>query len=163
MRVDGKLVTIEPGIKLERYQTHDIELWIDELDVSHNKIRRLKNSIELALKYGNGNLIILHDEKATYYSKNLMCEDSGISYPMPEPNTFSFNSPYGACPTCRGLGYVNEIDIDKIFPNKRKSLREGGIAPFGKYKNNWTFKQLEMILKKYDLTLDDPIEVFLMN
>ena len=79
MRVDGKLVTIEPGIKLERYQTHDIELWIDELDVSHNKIRRLKNSIELALKYGNGNLIILHDEKATYYSKNLMCEDSGIS------------------------------------------------------------------------------------
>jgi excinuclease ABC subunit A len=160
MRVDGKLVTIEPGIKLERYQTHDIELWIDELDVSHNKIRRLKNSIELALKYGNGNLIILHDEKATYYSKNLMCEDSGISYPMPEPNTFSFNSPYGACPTCRGLGYVNEIDIDKIFPNKRKSLREGGIAPFGKYKNNWTFKQLEMILKKYDLTLDDPIEVF---
>lgn len=160
MRIDGKLTTIKQGMKLERYQTHDIELWIDELDINPTKSKRLKNSINLALKYGSGNLIILHNDTPTYFSKNLMCEDTGISYPLPEPNTFSFNSPYGACPTCRGLGYVSEINIDKIFPERRKSVREGGIAPFGEYKNNWTFRQLEIILQKYDLTLDDPIETF---
>jgi excinuclease ABC subunit A len=146
-------------MQVERYQTHDIEMVIDRLIVQKKDKKRLAKSIETTLFHGKDMLIILDDETNAirYFSKNLMCPTTGIAYPAPEPNSFSFNSPKGACPTCKGLGIVQEIDLDKVIPDANISIKKGGIAPLGAYKNSWIFKQLENIAKRYDFDLNDPI------
>ncbi len=159
-RIDGDIEDVYRGLQLDRYKVHDIEIVIDKLKVEEKYEERITKAIELALKHGKGSLSVLdlETEKTQFYSKQLMCPTTGIAYPLPEPNTFSFNSPYGACPSCNGLGTVSEIDIDKIFPNKKLSIRKGGIAPVGAYKNNWIFNQLLAIGEKFDFNLDTSIE-----
>ncbi|MBN2236384.1 MAG: excinuclease ABC subunit UvrA [Bacteroidales bacterium] len=159
-RIDGKVEDVFRGLQLDRYKVHDIEIVIDKLKVDERYKERLSKSIEVALKHGKGSLSVLDIEKnkTQFFSKQLMCPTSGIAYTLPEPNTFSFNSPYGACPSCNGLGTVSEIDIDKIFPNKNSSIKKGGIAPIGAYKNNWIFNQLHAISEKFGFTLDTPIK-----
>jgi excinuclease ABC subunit A len=159
IRTDGELKELNFGMQLDRYKIHDIELVIDQFksgDISDN---RLVQSIQLGMKYGKGTVMILDAESGVvkHFSKSLMCPVSGISYNEPEPNTFSFNSPYGACPKCNGLGIVTEIDLNKIFPDKTKSIKKGGIAPIGEYKHSWIFHQMEAIGDKYGFTLDTPI------
>jgi len=160
VRVDGEITEITPGMQLERYQTHDIEMVIDRLEVNENISKRLKKTVETALYHGQDMLMILDVEKneIKYFSKNLMCPSTGIAYPLPEPNSFSYNSPKGACPHCKGLGFVQEADLKKIIPDDSISIKKGGIAPLGPYKNSWIFKQLEIIAKRYDFSLDTPIK-----
>ncbi len=159
-RIDGKIEDVYRGMQLDRYKVHDIEIVIDKFKVDEKYAERIAKSIETSLKHGKGSLSVLDIEnnKTQFFSKQLMCPTSGLAYPLPEPNTFSFNSPYGACPNCNGLGTVSEIDIDKIFPNKKTSIRKGGIAPVGPYKNNWIFNQLQAIGEKFDFNLDSTIE-----
>lgn len=159
-RIDGKIEDAYRGLQIDRYKVHDIEIVVDKLQVEEKYEERLSKSIQAALKYGKGSLLVLDVEKdeIRFFSKQLMCPTTGIAYTLPEPNTFSFNSPYGACPHCNGLGTVSEIDVDKIFPNKKVTLRKGGIAPVGPYKNNWIFNQLQAIGEKYGFTLDTAIE-----
>jgi excinuclease ABC subunit A len=159
VRVDGELLDVHPGMQLDRYKIHDIEVVVDKLKVDEKYNQRLKKSIETAIKLSKGGLIIfnIEDEAYRFFSKKLMCPTTGMAYDEPEPNTFSFNSPYGACRKCNGLGTVSEIDIDKIFPDKNISIRKGGVSPIGEYKSSWIFNQLEGIGKKYDFTLDSPI------
>jgi excinuclease ABC subunit A len=159
VRIDGKLQEISRNMQVERYQTHDIEMVIDRLIVQKKDKKRLAKSIETALYHGKNMLMVLDEETNTvrYFSQNLMCPTTGIAYPTPEPNSFSFNSPKGACPTCKGLGIVQEIDLDKVIPDANISIKKGGIAPLGAYKNSWIFKQLENIAKRYDFDLNDPI------
>jgi excinuclease ABC subunit A len=159
VRVDGELEDVHPGMQVDRYKIHDIEVVVDKLKVDEKYGPRLKKSIETAIKLSKGSLIIysVEDESYRFFSKKLMCPTTGMAYDEPEPNTFSFNSPYGACKKCNGLGTVAEIDIDKIFPDKTKSIRKGGIAPIGEYKNSWIFNQLESIGKKYDFDLNTPV------
>src|SRR5690554_6578522 len=149
-------------MKLDRYKTHDIEIVIDRLLVEDSKDfdNRLSASIKTAMYHGDDILMVLEQEsqQVRYFSRTLMCLDSGISYPNPEPNTFSFNSPKGACPNCNGLGIVNEININKVITNPKLSIKSGGLAPIGEYKNTWIFKQLEIIGAKFDFKLSDPIE-----
>ncbi len=159
VRIDGKIQEITRNMQLERYQTHDIEIVIDYLQITgHN--RRLKQSIETALYHGKGTLMIINEsqELSRYFSKNLMCPTSGISYALPEPNTFSFNSPKGACPHCKGLGTVFEVAMQKVIPNPAISIKKGGLAPLGPHKKTWLFNQLEIIAKKYNFSLDIPIK-----
>jgi len=159
VRVDGEVREIEKNMQLERYQTHDIEIVIDRLIVNKNTDKRLKQSIETALYHGKGTIIILNTEgKTRYFSKNLMCPTSGISYAVPEPNSFSFNSPKGACPHCKGLGTVHEVSMEKLIPNPELSIKKGGLAPLGTYKKTWMFQQLEIIAKRYQFSLDTPIK-----
>jgi excinuclease ABC subunit A len=162
IRVDGELQNIEPKMQVDRYKIHDIELLIDAIDVEEKSQKRLQQSISLALKQGKGVLkIILENDpnkEEHNFSKFLMCADSGISYNEPQPNTFSYNSPYGSCPKCTGLGYVIEFDIENILPNKNLSIFEGGIAPLGEYKNNWTFQVLKTLSEKYNFNLSTPIK-----
>ena len=164
IRVDGVMKEITQGMKVDRYKNHDIEVVIDKLEVRGERLEvsddRLKKSVELAMKQGEGLIMILDKDtgEAKFFSKRLMCPTSGISYSDPAPNNFSFNSPQGACPHCKGLGYINEIDLTKVIPNRKLSIHEGGIAPLGKYKNQMIFWQVEAILKKYDCTLKTPIE-----
>ncbi len=160
VRIDGEIKEIERHMQLERYQTHDIDIVIDRLKVTDTNRKRLKQSIETALYHGKGTLIILDkaEHKTQYFSKNLMCPTSGISYPEPEPNTFSFNSPKGACEYCKGLGSVNEVDLQKVIPDDQLSIKKGGIAPLGSYKKSWMFSQLETIAKRFDFSLDTPIK-----
>lgn len=159
-RIDGKIEDVYRGMQLDRYKVHDIEIVIDKLIVAEKFEERIAKSIETSLKHGKSSLSVLDIEtgKTYFFSKQLMCPTTGIAYPLPEPNTFSFNSPYGACPNCNGLGTVSEIDIDKIFPNRRVSIRKGGIAPMGSYKNNWIFNQLQAIGEKFDFNLDSSID-----
>lgn len=160
VRIDGEVQDIEFGMRLDRYKVHDIELVIDRIKISEGIDVRLGKSLEQAMVSGKG-LILVQDidtEEVRHYSRNLMCVDTGIAYDQPEPNSFSFNSPYGACPKCNGLGHVTEVDMDKIIPNKNNSIRGGGILPLGEYKKNWIFQQLEAIGKKYDFDLDLPIK-----
>ena len=166
VRVDGEVMEITRGMKVDRYKNHDIEVVIDKLSVPETKDaegsgnERLKKSVEIAMKQGEG-LIMILDKDANalkFFSKKLMCPTSGISYSDPAPNVFSFNSPQGACQRCKGLGVISEIDLDKVIPNKKASIRDGGIVPLGKYKNQLIFWQIEAILKKYDFTLNTPIE-----
>ena len=159
-RIDGEIVELEPGMKLDRYKTHNIEIVIDKLHIKSDDVKRLKGSIQLAMKHGKGVCMILDKDKEEprFYSRMLMCPTTGISYNEPAPHTFSFNSPAGACRTCNGLGKVNEIDIDKIIPNRKMSIRTGGIAPLGKYRSMFIFWQLEAIADKYHFSLNDPIE-----
>lgn len=162
VRVDGEIKDIESGMKLDRYKNHDIETVIDRMLVEDtpDNDKRLADSIKTAMYHGEDVMMVIEQEsgEARFYSRNLMCPSSGISYPNPEPNNFSFNSPKGACPHCNGLGTVNEINIKKIIPNPKLSIKQGGFAPLGEYKSSWIFKQIEIIGEKYDFKLTDAIE-----
>lgn len=161
LRVDGEFREISRNMQLDRYKTHDIEIVIDRLKVDKANKKRLKNAIQLALKESKGNLLIVEKgkekENGRFFSKNLMCPKTGIAYDDPAPNSFSFNSPYGACPKCNGLGELTEVDEIKIIPDKEKSIQKGGILPLGKYAQNWIFRQVEMILNHYQFSLKTPI------
>lgn len=159
VRVDGEILELQSKIKIDRYKTHDIEIVVDRLEINEASIKRLSQSMGIAMKHGKGTMMLMNSEtnETRFYSRNLMCPTSGISYDDPAPNMFSFNSPYGACSRCNGLGTVSEIDINKIIPNKKLSIKKGGLAPIGDYKNNWIFRQLEAIGEKYDFTLTTPV------
>lgn len=159
VRVDGAMRKLTLNMQLDRYRIHDIELAIDTLNVTEFSKTRLSNSIHIAMKYGKGAIMVLDNDKEEVknYSKFLMCPTTGISYPEPEPNTFSFNSPYGACEHCSGLGTVSEIDLDKIIPDNSKSIKNGGIVAIGPYKNTMLFRQLDALAEKYHFSLSDPI------
>jgi len=162
VRVDGQIRDLEYGMKVDRYKTHDIEIVIDRIAVKNDEDtdKRLTESIKTAMYHGEDILMILEQEsgEVRYFSRNLMCPSTGISYPNPEPNNFSFNSPKGACECCNGLGTINEINLNKIIPNPKLSIKNGGFAPLGDYKNSWIFKQLEIIAQKFDFKLTDAIE-----
>ena len=159
-RIDGEVKEVLVRMQVDRYKTHDIELVVDTLEVREENTQRLTKSIQTAMKYGKGALMVLPVDggRPKIYSRHLMCPTTGISYPEPEASTFSFNSPYGACPRCNGLGEVIAADMEKLVPDARKSIREGGLAPLGKYKSNWMFHQLEQIAARMRFTLDTPIE-----
>jgi len=159
VRINGKIEDLTFGMKLDRYKTHDIEIVIDRIKIDDQSRERLTKSVQTALKYGKGVLMVLDqkENKIRHYSKLLMCPTTGLSYDEPEPNTFSFNSPYGACHHCNGLGEVSEIDFKKVIPDDNVSIKNGGLAPLGDFKNNWIFKQIEAIGHKYGFTLDTPI------
>ncbi|WP_283639574.1 excinuclease ABC subunit UvrA [Mesonia mobilis] len=162
VRTDGEVRDIEKGMKLDRYKTHDIEIVIDRMKVSDDeKIdKRLSQSINTAMNQGDNVLMILDQdsEEIRYFSRNLMCPTSGISYPNPEPNNFSFNSPKGACPKCNGIGSLYEVNLKKIIPDDTKSIKNGGLEPHGAQKKNWAFKQMELIAQRFDFKLSDPIK-----
>ena len=155
VRIDGEIREITHGLKIDRYRIHDIEVVIDKLLVSAKDRQRLKQSMQKAMQQGNGIVMIIEKDKeqARFFSKMLMCPTSGISYDEPAPHNFSFNSPHGACPHCKGLGVVNKIDMDKIIPDRSLSIYNGAIAPLGKHKSTTIFWQIEAILEKYDCTL----------
>ncbi|HQJ90549.1 MAG TPA: excinuclease ABC subunit UvrA, partial [Paludibacteraceae bacterium] len=161
VRIDGKTQEIIHGMKVDRYKNHNIEVVIDKLIVSEKNERRVKESVQNAMKQGNGSIMIAKkdDESIRHFSKLLMCPTSGISYSEPAPHNFSFNSPFGACPKCKGIGFINEIDIDKIIPNKEESIYNGAIVPLGKYKKSLFFWQLEAIAEKYGFSLKDPVSL----
>ncbi|MGB5610410.1 excinuclease ABC subunit UvrA [Eudoraea sp.] len=163
VRVDGEILDITKGMKVDRYKTHDIEIVIDRLKIDDNENlnKRLSESINTAMYSGENVLMVLEEGEAVprYFSRDLMCPSTGISYPTPEPNTFSFNSPKGMCKDCNGLGHVFEVNENKIFPNKKLSIQSGGIAPLGEYKSSWAFKQLETIAKRYEFELTDAISI----
>ncbi|MBP6038613.1 MAG: excinuclease ABC subunit UvrA [Flavobacterium sp.] len=162
VRVNGQIRNLEFGMKVDRYKTHDIEIVIDRMaiDTEEDTDKRLSESIKTAMYHGEDVMMVIEQEsqEVRFYSRNLMCPTSGISYPNPEPNNFSFNSPKGACPCCNGLGTVNEINLQKIIPNPKSSIKNGGFAPLGEYKSSWIFKQLEIIAQKYDFKITDAIE-----
>lgn len=160
IRVDGQMLDIVQGMKVDRYKNHDIEVVIDKLKVPETPdVERLQKTVTLAMKQGDGLIMILDQDTGSvkHFSKRLMCPTTGISYSDPAPNNFSFNSPQGACPHCKGLGVINEIDLDKVIPNKQATIRDGGIVPLGKYKNQMIFWQVEAILKKFECDLNTPI------
>ena len=178
IRIDGEVKELMPGMKVDRYKNHDIEVVIDRLSLplSPSKERgdsvpsdRLKKSVSIAMKQGDGLIMILDVTKPSlplegdggrlkHFSRRLMCPTTGISYGDPAPNTFSFNSPQGACPRCKGLGFINEIDLDKVIPNRKHSIHDGGIVPLGKYKNQMIFWQSSAILADYECDIKTPIE-----
>ena len=160
IRVDGEMLEIVRGMKVDRYKNHNIEVVIDKLAVSSKDEDRLKKSVSIAMKQGEGLIMILDKDTGDikHFSKRLMCPTTGISYSDPAPNNFSFNSPQGACPHCKGLGIINQIDLGKVIPDKELSIYEGGIVPLGKYKNQMIFWQIDAILKKHDCELKTPIE-----
>ena len=162
VRVDGEVREVTHGMKLDRYKNHDIEVVIDKMVVSDKDENRLKQSVATAMQQGDGLMMILDasTDEVRHYSKRLMCPVTGIAYKEPAPHNFSFNSPQGACHRCKGLGYVNLIDVDKVIPDRNLSIHEGGIAPLGKYKNVMIFWQLEALLEKYELTLKTPLKDF---
>ncbi|MBO6116987.1 MAG: excinuclease ABC subunit UvrA [Bacteroidales bacterium] len=159
VRVDGKIETIIFGMKLDRYKIHDIETVIDTIVIKEENAGRLKRSVTTAFQNGKNNIMIA-DAKGNvkYFSKNLMCPTTGISYPDPEPNTFSFNSPYGACPKCNGLGEITEVDIKKLIPDDNKSISQGGIVAMSTDKTSWTYKTVAEILKKYKVSVTTPLK-----
>lgn len=159
VRIDGDFEEITPRMQVERYKLHDIELVVDRISVTEQNIPRIEKSIHTTLRMGKGSILIVDfdNNECSYFSKQLMCPDSGISYSDPEPNNFSFNSPYGACPHCKGLGEIPDIDLKKLFPDKSKSIRQGGIAPIGEYKNIWIFNQIETMGMRWGFNLDTPI------
>ena len=162
VRTDGEVADIEKGMKLDRYKTHDIEIVIDRLIIEDkpDSDKRLEESIKTAMYHGDDTLMILDQETGNlrYFSRNLMCPTTGISYPNPEPNSFSFNSPKGACPTCNGIGTLYQVNSDKIIPDRSKSIKNGGLAPHGPQKKNWVFSQLELISERFEFSLTEPIE-----
>ena len=161
VRVDNEIIDIVDGFELDRYKIHTIEILIDNFTLrdDNNSDERLKNSLNITFSNGDGSVLIIDENNnLSYYSKNLICPDSGISYKLPEPNSFSFNSPYGMCNQCKGLGYVNEVNVDSLIPDKNKSIYSGGITAVGSYKNNWMFSQLKNISNKYKFDLKDPIK-----
>ena len=160
IRVDGEMLEITRGMKVDRYKNHDIEVVIDKQKPGSEATDRLKKSVAIAMKQGEGLIMILDKESGAikHFSKRLMCPTTGISYSDPAPNNFSFNSPQGACPHCKGLGYINMIDLGKVMPDKKQNIHDGGIAPLGKYKNQMIFWQVEAILKKYECDLKTPLQ-----
>ena len=156
VRVDGELKDIEKGMKLDRYKIHDVDIVVDRLKVGVKDRQRIYDDVVTAMKHGNKSLIIMDYEtnEVRHFSRSLMCPSSGISYPEPEPNLFSFNSPYGACKSCSGLGEVAEVDIEKIIPDTSKTIKKGGIVPLGEYKRKWIFEKLDAYLAQegYALT-----------
>ena len=160
IRIDGQMQEIVQGMKVDRYKNHDIEVVIDRMKVPETPDEeRLKKSISIAMKQGDGLIMILDQDtgQIKHFSKRLMCPTTGISYSDPAPNNFSFNSPQGACPHCKGLGVINQIDLDKVIPDKSLTIRQGGIVPLGKYKNQMIFWQVEAILAKFECDLNTPI------
>uniref|UniRef100_UPI001B6E5CA2 excinuclease ABC subunit UvrA n=1 Tax=Flavobacterium sp. TaxID=239 RepID=UPI001B6E5CA2 len=162
VRVNGSIKDLEYGMKVDRYKTHDIEIVIDRVAVKQDEDtdKRLTESIKVAMHHGDDIMMVIEQDsqEVRFYSRSLMCPTSGISYPNPEPNNFSFNSPKGACSNCNGLGIVNEINLQKIIPNPKASIKSGGFAPLGEYKSTWIFKQLEFIGEKYGFKITDNIE-----
>ena len=160
VRIDGEVKDIVSGMKLDRYKNHDIEIVIDRLKISKESVldKRVSESIVTAMYHGEDVIMVLDNEtnKTRYFSRSLMCPSSGISYPKPEPNNFSFNSPKGMCPKCKGLGKLYEVNLDKIVPNKNISINQGALASQGAQKQNWIFKQLELIAQRYNFKLTDP-------
>ena len=160
VRIDGEIVELIRGMKVDRYKNHNIEVVIDKLRVQNKDDERLHRSVSTAMRQGDGVVMILDKDDGSLrsFSKRLMCPTTGISYADPAPNRFSFNSPEGACPHCKGLGYINEIDLDKVIPDKRLSIAEGAITPLGKYRNQMIFWQIDAILQKYDCTVKTSVK-----
>jgi excinuclease ABC subunit A len=160
VRVDGEVLDLEPRMQIDRYKVHDIEVVVDRIKVDTEQRQRIASSADTALQQGKGIIMVLdHDTNETrLYSRFLMCPTSGISYDEPAPNLFSFNSPYGACPTCNGLGEVSEVDLKKIIPKADLSIKKGGIAPLGDYKNTWIFRQVDALLKNDGFSLTTPLK-----
>ncbi|MDR2087052.1 MAG: excinuclease ABC subunit UvrA [Dysgonamonadaceae bacterium] len=160
VRVDGKLLEILPGMKLDRYKNHSVEVVIDKLLINTSNSKRIKNSVAMAMRQGDGLIMVYEVETGAlqHFSRSLMCPATGLSYSEPSPHNFSFNSPHGSCPKCKGIGSVNQIDIAKIIPNPELSIYQGGIVPLGKYRNALIFWQVEAILEKYEVTLKTPLK-----
>ena len=160
VRIDGEIKDIEKGMRLDRYKIHDIDLVIDRLQIAETDRKRIYDSVITSMKHGNKAMMVLdfETEKVRHFSRSLMCPTSGISYPEPEPSLFSFNSPYGACQTCSGLGEVSEADITKIIPNPKLSIKKGGFAPLGEYKKTWIFDKLESYLTQEDFSITTSLE-----
>lgn len=160
VRVDGSVCEITHGMKVDRYKNHSIEIVIDKLRVQPKDDKRLRDSVKVAMQQGDGQIMVFDadTEELRYYSKRLMCPETGLSYREPAPHNFSFNSPQGACPRCKGLGYVNLIDIDKVIPDKELSIYEGAILPLGKFKNTMIFWQIDALLEKYDCDIKDKVK-----
>jgi excinuclease ABC subunit A len=170
VRIDGEIKDIVPKMQVDRYKIHDIEIVIDRLEITPSIRSRLYQSLQTAMKHGKGSIMVgehkeeskskkkAESEKPVFFSRTLMCPTSGISYDEPAPNLFSFNSPYGACPKCNGLGQVSEVDINKIVPNPKLSLKKGAISPLGEAKGSWIFKQIEAILQHYKCSMDTPFD-----
>ena len=159
-RVDGVIVEVSSGFRLDRYKTHDIEIVVDRIRVAASAENRIAQSVETAMAHGKGTIAVidLDSQELAYFSRQLMCPTTGIAYQEPEPNTFSFNSPKGACVKCDGLGTVKEVNLDKVIPDPKTTIRKGGFAPVGEYKKNWIFNQLEIIALKHGFDLDTAIE-----
>jgi excinuclease ABC subunit A len=160
VRIDGEVKDLVAKMQVDRYKIHDIEVVIDRLAATDDMKVRLSQSIQKTLQTGKDLMFLLinDDNKVVQYSKQLMCEDTGISYEEPSPNSFSFNSPYGACPTCKGLGTVYQVSMEKIIPDDKLSINEGGIAPLGEEREAYTFKQVQQLAKKNKFSLDKPIK-----
>ena len=158
-RVDGEVVEITPGMSVDRYKVHDIEVVVDKVVMEQADLKRLKSSVAMAMKNGKGVMAVKNrdSEEIKYYSRHLMCPDTGTSYKDPAPHSFSFNSPHGACKKCKGLGYIHSVDIEKIIPNDALSIYAGGILPLGKYKGSLIFYQIETLLKKHGVDIKQPI------
>ncbi|WP_430404868.1 excinuclease ABC subunit UvrA [Fluviicola sp.] len=159
-RIDGEIQEITKGMRLDRYKIHDIEIVIDRIQVKADDRKRLYDAITTAMKHGGKSMMIQEFDSihVRHFSRLLMCPTTGISYPEPEPNLFSFNSPYGACPTCVGLGEISEIDREKVIPNPKLSIKKGGLAPIGEYKRNWFFDRIESFLQQEGYNITTPIE-----
>lgn len=159
VRVDGEIVEVTPKLRLDRYKIHDVEVVIDRVVAKKSDIDRLRSSVNQGMEMGKGAIMVHeHDtEEIRHFSMNLMCPTTGISYPDPEPNLFSFNSPYGVCPRCNGIGTISQVDMEKVIPSPSISIRKGAIAPLGTYKNNWIFSQVEALLSHYQKSLDTPV------
>jgi len=161
-RVDGEIkdLTTHVRMQVDRYKTHDIEMVIDRLEVNDTSRQRISESVQLAMKHGKGNLMVMNSEtnELRHFSRHLMCPTSGVSYDEPAPNLFSFNSPYGACPKCNGLGHILQIDVSKIIPNSAKSIKQGGIVPLGEYRNSFIFRHIDAIADRHGFSVSDPIK-----
>lgn len=160
VRVDGVMIELKKGLQVDRYKIHDIEVVIDRLKVAPDNLDRIRNSVKQALKMGNDLLMIMNfeTEEVFSFSKKLVCPDTGISYEEPSPNTFSFNSPYGYCQNCKGLGYLTQASEELMIPDSTKSINKGGIGPLGEYRDNSLFKQLKSLARKYKFSLSSPVK-----
>jgi len=158
-RINGKVEELKAKMQVDRYKTHNIEIVVDRIEIDEAQKQRLTDALRIAMKFGKGTIMVLDNDKneVKHFSRHLICPTSGISYDEPAPNIFSFNSPMGSCPHCNGLGYVSEIDQNKIIPDAKLSIKKGGLAPLGEYKNNWIFAQIEGIGRTHNFTLDTPI------
>lgn len=158
-RVDGEIVDLRPGMRLDRYKNHSIDVVIDKLKIDEKDRKRITESLQVAMRQGQGTISVqqMETKQEWFFSKHLMCPDTGLSYNEPAPHSFSFNSPLGACPTCKGLGVVNKIDVEKVIPNRNLSIKQGGIVPLGKYRNDLIFAQIEAVLAKFQEKIDTPI------
>ena len=158
-RIDGTWTDITRGLKLDRYKTHDIEIVIDRLVVEESSEERIKKSIVTAMRLGKGNILVADydSEEIVHFSRHLMCPTTGVSYPEPEPNSFSFNSPKGACPRCHGLGHVQVVDMAKVVANPKFTLHDGALAPLGTYRRSWIFQQMEYLGIRFGFDLHTPV------